>query len=348
MGRGGSDGSCCPCPHEPYSQTTKKPSYKIFYKRNRRSIPPPSPPRCSGNCCLCPPGPNSTPEPYRQTTTTQVPIKTKTPIYNFLKRGRRAIPPWARPVFSSANQCKVNWCTPNCCCPCCSYTPSSRPSYQPASPSPCSPCCSYTPSSPPGSISRSESYYSPIISDTFSCSSCSLQYFGDSRGSSYIPSYFCSSCTSRRINSISSIDSSIFSCSLSSCSPSPGDSRSSTYACSSCSNSTEGIELTLTSLRCQGESYCRLSSPRPSPPTSCPPCPLDYDYPSWPHYTGGPTKVAFENENGDWVLCVCCSDSDEDVRQNSGSCTLPFSGKFLLLFWNICVMPFLYNIFVNV
>ena len=98
-GRGGSDGSCCPCPHEPYSQTTKKPSYKIFYKNHKRAIPPwlktpPPLPPCSGNCCLCPPGPNSTPEPYSQTTTTQFPIKTKTPIYNFLKRGRRAIPPW--------------------------------------------------------------------------------------------------------------------------------------------------------------------------------------------------------------------------------------------------------------
>ena len=48
-----------------------------------------------GSCCPCPFGPNSTPEPYSQTTTTtQFPIKTKTPIYNFLKRGRRAIPPW--------------------------------------------------------------------------------------------------------------------------------------------------------------------------------------------------------------------------------------------------------------
>ena len=110
VGRGGSDGSCCPCPSGPnstpelYSQTTttqfptktKTPIYN-YLKRARRAIPPwavgvkrPHKRRCY----LCPPGPNNTPEPYSQTTTTQFPIKTKTPIYNFLKRGRRAIPPW--------------------------------------------------------------------------------------------------------------------------------------------------------------------------------------------------------------------------------------------------------------
>ena len=121
VGRGGSDGSCCPCPPgpkstpEPYSQTTTtqfpiktKTPINNYLKRARRAIPPWAVgvkrphkrsfcwcPFCSANqCTRCPSGPNRTPEQYSQTTTTQFPIKTKTPIYNFLKRGRRAIPPW--------------------------------------------------------------------------------------------------------------------------------------------------------------------------------------------------------------------------------------------------------------
>ena len=48
---------------------------------------------------------------------------------------------------------------------------------------------------------------------------------------------------------------------------------------------------------------------------------------------------------------ICCNkgnpNRDRDGRENSGPCMLPFSGKFLHLFWNICLMPFLYGIFVN-
>ena len=272
------------------------------------------------------------------------------------KRDRRAIPPWAiwSPDSSSDSDSESFCCPPPPCSPCCSDTPcpltpdDGSPPW-PITP-PCSPCCSYTPSSPPsyqfGSPPPCSPCCSPVILDTFSCSSCSLRDFGYSSSSSYTTRYSCSSCTSKPINSIDSIDSSSFSCSLSSCSLRPGDSSSLSYSCSSCSNSTEGIELTLRSLRCRGESYCRLSSPSPSPipipipPPSCPFCPpLPTDSDHLGHYI---------DEDGDWVFCMCCSDSGEDGRENSGPCRRPFSGKFLLLFWNICLMPFVYNIFVNV
>ena len=48
-----------------------------------------------------------------------------------------------------------------------------------------------------------------------------------------------------------------------------------------------------------------------------------------------------------WFLPDSDEDSDEDGRENSGPCMLPFLGKFLHLFWNICLMPFLYDVFVN-
>ena len=92
--------------------------------------------------------------------------------------------------------------------------------------------------------------------------------------------------------------------------------------------------------RCGSDGKC-CPCPIPIPPPSCPSCPLtptDSDHLG--HYI---------DEDGDWVFCMCCSDYDsgEDGRQNSGPCTLPFSGKFLLLFWNVCIMPFLYNIFAK-
>ena len=40
----------------------------------------------------------------------------------------------------------------------------------------------------------------------------------------------------------------------------------------------------------------------------------------------------------------CFDDPDKEGRQNSGLCLWPFSGKFLHLLWNICLMPFLYGI----
>jgi hypothetical protein len=35
-------------------------------------------------------------------------------------------------------------------------------------------------------------------------------------------------------------------------------------------------------------------------------------------------------------------------RENSGPSKLPSLGKYLLFFWNICLIPYLYEIFVDI
>ena len=35
-------------------------------------------------------------------------------------------------------------------------------------------------------------------------------------------------------------------------------------------------------------------------------------------------------------------------RENSGPCKLPSLGKYLHFFWNICLVPYFYEIFVDI